>query len=429
MARSFDQLLDRLLKPHRRVSDPEHVQRSRLLSAVLLVQIVALAMILTFVLRLHPQDIHDPAVQGGALLGVLMAAMYALSRRGHTKIAVLGVIVPYVVAIHVLCYSGADPIFAAFLMVPIILAAMFFSLLWTAVASAAILASAAVLLSFVDPSVSGTPYWNLRNMLFFLAMGTGLVLTSMWHLGRLERIRQRELRRVNEQLEAQLAELERFTYTVSHELKAPIVTIKGYLGSVERPVREGCPPEVQADFDRISKAADKMHATLADLLELSRVGRVVNPPAAVALEEVAGEALSALDERISARGIEVSVSSDLPVVHGDRVTLREVLQNLVENAAKYMGEQKSPRIEIGWRTDGREPVFFVRDNGIGIEPRYHAKVFGLFERLDSASEGTGVGLALARRIVEMHGGRMWVESEGPRRGSTFCFTIPDRRPG
>ena len=101
---------------------------------------------------------------------------------------------------------------------------------------------------------------------------------------------------------------------------------------------------------------------------------------------------------------------------------------LIENAARFMGDQAAPRIEIGTRRDSEETVCFVRDNGIGIDPRYFQKVFGLVERLDAATEGTGVGLALVKRIVEIHGGRVWVESEGVGTGSTFCFTVPTSDP-
>jgi signal transduction histidine kinase len=93
-----------------------------------------------------------------------------------------------------------------------------------------------------------------------------------------------------------------------------------------------------------------------------------------------------------------------------------------------MGEQAHPKVEVGVRPGNGMPVFFVRDNGRGIEPRYHEKVFGLFDRLDPEDEGTGIGLALVKRIVELHGGRVWVESEGPGRGSTFCFTLPRDEP-
>jgi signal transduction histidine kinase len=124
----------------------------------------------------------------------------------------------------------------------------------------------------------------------------------------------------------------------------------------------------------------------------------------------------------------VDIAPDLPTVYGDRARLVEVVQNLVDNACKFMGDQPAPRIEIGTSgtdTEGN-PIFFVRDNGIGIEPQYHERVFGLFNKLDAQSEGTGVGLALVKRIIEVHGGRIWIESEGAGRGATMCFTLPSR---
>ena len=117
------------------------------------------------------------------------------------------------------------------------------------------------------------------------------------------------------------------------------------------------------------------------------------------------------------------MAADLPTVHADRRRLLEVLQNLIENASKFTGSQAQPKIEIGWRRDGSEPVFYVRDNGQGIEPRFLERVFGLFEKLDPGGDGTGVGLALVRRIIEAHGGRAWAESEGLGHGATFCFTL------
>jgi signal transduction histidine kinase len=109
---------------------------------------------------------------------------------------------------------------------------------------------------------------------------------------------------------------------------------------------------------------------------------------------------------------------------GDRPRLEEIWQNLVENAVKYMGDQPSPRIELGVEGRGAGSVFFVRDNGMGIDPRFHTKVFGLFEKLDATSEGTGLGLALVKRIVEIHEGRIWLESEGLGQGTCVRFTLP-----
>jgi signal transduction histidine kinase len=282
------------------------------------------------------------------------------------------------------------------------------------------------LLSFVDQSMEGTPYWNLRNMLFFLIPATGLVLTFMRHLSNLEHIRQIELRRINEELERKVAELEQFTYTVSHELKNPVVTIKAFLGSVEEDIKRGNLEKARMDFQRISRATDNLHNTLSDLLELSRVGRIVNTFEEFPMAELVQEAIGVVEGRIRSREAVITLAPSLPNVYGDRKRLQEVIENLLDNAIKYTGSQEQPSIEVGMR-DGKDATFFVKDNGIGIEPQYRQKIFGLFEKLDSTSEGTGVGLAFIKRIIETHDGKIWVESEGAGKGSTFCFTIPDNR--
>ena len=195
---------------------------------------------------------------------------------------------------------------------------------------------------------------------------------------------------------------------------------------LEKDIREDRRDRITNDLQRISNAADKMQTLLVDLLELSRIGRIANPPSKVNLTELAIEAIETLDGRLRSKNINVTVSLEMPTVYGDQIRLREVFENLIDNAAKYMGDQKHPLIEIGCK-DGEEKVIFVKDNGMGIEPTYTTKIFGLFEKLNPTSEGTGIGLALVKRIIEVHGGKIWVESEGTGRGSMFCFTIPDRR--
>jgi signal transduction histidine kinase/DNA-binding LacI/PurR family transcriptional regulator len=229
----------------------------------------------------------------------------------------------------------------------------------------------------------------------------------------------------NADLEAKNAELERFTYTVSHDLKAPLITIRGFLGFVEQDAQAGNWERFAVDMTRIVEATEKMRRLLDDLLELSRIGRLMNAPESVPLSAAVHEALQVVQGHIAARGVQIEVAPELPTVYGDRARLVEVLQNLIDNACKFMGAQAEPRISIGVRGADRDgkPIVSVQDNGIGIEPQYHEKVFGLFDKLDPRSEGTGIGLALVKRIVEVHGGRIWVESQAGQ-GAAFCFTLP-----
>ena len=235
---------------------------------------------------------------------------------------------------------------------------------------------------------------------------------------------QAEREKLIEKLESQNAELERFAYTVSHDLKSPLITIKGFLGVLEQDLGSQYTGKISEHMARIGVAADRMFSFLKDLLELSRIGRLINPPSDIPMTELAGEAVDLVHGPITAGNIQVCVDQNLPIIRGDRVRMREVYQNLIENAVKYMGEQPNPKIEIGMRRDdGEAAVFFVRDNGIGIDPLFQDKIFGLFDKLDPKAEGSGVGLSLVRRILEVHDGRIWIESDGKGAGSTFCFTL------
>ncbi len=227
----------------------------------------------------------------------------------------------------------------------------------------------------------------------------------------------------NAEAEAKNLEMEQYNYTLSHELKTPLVTIRAFLGMLERDIAAGDRQRSRQSLDRIRSAADRMANLLDELLELSRIGRQVNPPKAASMTDLAREAV-ATTARLAVGEIEVEVQTGMPVVAGDRQRLVEAIQNLVDNAAKFIGSTPRPRIEVGCRRTGGEDVYHVRDNGIGVDRRYHQKIFGLFDRLDPSIDGTGTGLTLVKRILELHGGRVWVESEGRGRGSTFFFTLP-----
>ena len=236
---------------------------------------------------------------------------------------------------------------------------------------------------------------------------------------------ERERKELIEQLEQKNAELERFTYTVSHDLKSPLITIKGFAGMLVSDAEKGDIDRLREDSRRIADAAEKMKGLLDELLELSRIGRVVNPSEDVDLSELAVETIELLSGPIDEKGVDIDVAPDLPVVYGDRVRLQEVFQNLIENAVKFLGEAEEPRIEIGTEERAGRDVIFVRDNGKGVAEEYLDKVFGLFEQLDPREAGSGVGLTLVQRIVDVHGGRIWVDSEGEGEGATFYFTLQE----
>jgi PAS domain S-box-containing protein len=236
---------------------------------------------------------------------------------------------------------------------------------------------------------------------------------------------EQEREKLIKDLEAKNQELEQFTYTVSHDLKAPLITIKGFLGFLAADAQAGDAKRIRDDIQRISEATDRMHELLTDLLGLSRVGRMMNLPETIPFEPLVREVIEITQGRLHARQIEVIVNNGIHDAYGDRQRLLEVFQNLIDNAAKFMGNQLHPRIEVGafGQTENGYATFFVRDNGIGIAPEFHERIFGLFNRLNPKTEGTGIGLALVKRIIEFHGGRIWVESEAGN-GATFYFTLP-----
>lgn len=235
------------------------------------------------------------------------------------------------------------------------------------------------------------------------------------------------IRQQVEELEAKNAEMELFTYTVSHDLRSPLITIKGFLGMLTEDLRIGDMELLDKDMKRIANAADKMQNLLEDLLELSRIGRIVNPPKPVSMEILANEVIELLDAAIKEKNVNIIIAPEMPAIYADMPRLREALQNLIENSIKFLGNNPNPLIEIGYKTIDNKIQYFVKDNGIGIDPKYHEKIFGLFDKLNPATEGNGVGLALVKRIIEVHGGSIWAESEGLNKGTTFYFTLPNKK--
>ncbi len=261
----------------------------------------------------------------------------------------------------------------------------------------------------------GTPY-QVEVYLQLIESGDAAVFLAIVNDITVRKQSEKELHNKN-------AELERFAYTVSHDLKSPIITIKGFTGALEKDLLKGNYERMAGDLRRVSNAADKMNDLLRDLLELSTIGHVVNAPEPVSMNILVDDVLAQLAGPLNNNNLNVVVQSGLPSVFCDRRRMAEVVQNLVENAIKHTGEQAVPQILFGMREESGVNIYFVQDNGTGIDERYHKIIFGLFNKLDSKSSGTGIGLALVKRIIEVHGGQVWVESEGVGKGSRFCFTV------
>lgn len=225
------------------------------------------------------------------------------------------------------------------------------------------------------------------------------------------------------QLEAANKELEAFSYSVSHDLRAPLRSIDGFSHALLEDYSEQLPDEGKSYLERVRAAAQRMAVLIDDLLNLSRVTRTQLQPKFINLSQMAEEITQSLQENEPNRQVKFSIMPDL-MVEGDPHLLRIVLENLLSNAWKFTSKQEHPVIEFGQKSYAKERTFYVRDSGVGFDMAYADKLFGVFQRLHSVSEfpGTGVGLATVQRIIAIHGGRIWAEAaEG--KGATFYFTL------
>jgi light-regulated signal transduction histidine kinase (bacteriophytochrome) len=285
------------------------------------------------------------------------------------------------------------------------------------------------LAAVADQSVAKSLGLALGSTAVFIFAGATLLLRISQPLLRRLETSERKLRELVTTLETRAGDLARvnqelddFTYVASHDLKEPLRGISAYCGILLEDYQDKIDDNGRRMMQTLQTLCERLNHLIDDLLTYCRAGRT---PEAVDLDvdDVLDGVLVTLGPAIDARGGLVRRLGRLPRVRGDERLLGMVLQNLIANGLKF-NESRPPMVEVG-TVEGELPTIFVRDNGIGIEERHHEAIFAIFRRLHARNkyEGTGAGLSIARKIVEQHGGRMWVESQ-PGEGSTFFLTLP-----
>lgn len=231
------------------------------------------------------------------------------------------------------------------------------------------------------------------------------------------------LKKQAEELERSNEELQQFAYIASHDLREPLRVICGYLELLREDLGEAAGPELDTYIRGAMSSASRMQSLIDDLLTYSRVGAAKPDPVPLDLNAIVDDTLENLGQTIQEQAAEIKVG-ELPTVLGDASQISQLFQNLLANAIKFRGSE-SPRISVSSAREGSRCILTVADNGIGFDPKDSGRVFEIFQRVHPSSDisGTGIGLAICKKIVDQHGGRIWVESE-PGKGTTFYFSLP-----
>jgi len=222
-------------------------------------------------------------------------------------------------------------------------------------------------------------------------------------------------------------ELDSFVYTVSHDLRAPLRGITAFTNFLEEDYKDKLDKTGRDHLKEIAAGAKRMNTLIDDLLTLSRISRIQNPYEDVDIKPLIDSIIKRIEFDIKTHNVILKVQENIPVVRCDRIKMTEVFFNLINNAIKFSSKnnKEAPRVEVGYAGENEFHKFYVKDNGIGIDPQFHQKIFEIFRRLHTSLEyeGSGAGLSIVKKVIDDHGGRIWIESEAGK-GAAFYFTIP-----
>jgi len=229
--------------------------------------------------------------------------------------------------------------------------------------------------------------------------------------------------KLNQQLQVKVSELEAFSYGIAHDLRSPLISIEGFSRELREDMLNMETERVQEDIRLLESGVRKMQDFLNHTLEYSRAGQLIKRTRNVSFSKIVNEVMTEFNGQISSIGATVSLADTFPKVYADRMRIKQVLANLIQNSIKYRDKTVPLKIKIGHQLSKGEVVFFVRDNGLGIDASETEKVFALFYRGTAGGEGSGIGLPVVKKIIEAHGGRIWIESQSGK-GTAMYFTLP-----
>jgi signal transduction histidine kinase len=236
---------------------------------------------------------------------------------------------------------------------------------------------------------------------------------------------EQERERFSQLLQVKVSELETFSYGIAHDLRSPLVSIEGFSRLLREDFLNQNVDNVQEDMRLLESGVKRMQGFLTSTLEYSRSEQLTKLTDDVSFSEIVREVITELNEPIRSSGVTFSIAKAFPKICVDRSRIKQMLTNLVQNSIKYRDKTVPLKVKIGHYLAENKPIFFVRDNGIGIDESEAEKVFALFYRGTAEGEGSGIGLAVVKKIIEAHGGRIWVKRSQTEKGTTMCFTLPE----